>query len=158
MDQKSFLAITAMLNSFPQGQATDQELLLRTYEAVLRDVSSEAITETAERFSGNRVTGQSDTFAPSVAQFATEARRMDGLIPYRNRPRLAPPERAHHHFDDPKTRIRMGFKMSVLSAGIGLKRVDEVARANAEGLDSLMALAQQWGVPIPEELFNQRAA
>lgn len=130
-----------------------------TYEAVLRDVSGQAVIEAAQRFTAGLVPGQNTTFAPSIAEFATEARRIDGVIPYRNRQRIEGPARSgFFRHDDERTRVRMGFKMSVLSAGIALGKVDDVARANVEGIDSLMALAQQWGVPIPEELFNQRAA
>ena len=68
MDQKAFLAITAMLNSFPQQAATDSETLLKTYSAVLRDISSQAVTETAQHFICGEVNGQSRTFAPSVAE------------------------------------------------------------------------------------------
>lgn len=130
-----------------------------TYEAVLRDVSGQAVIEAAQRFTAGLVPDQSKTFAPSIAEFATEARRLHELIPYRYLPRLPAPE--HQRFDDskrddPKTRIRMGFKMSVLSAAIALGKADDVAAAKGD-LDMLMALAQQWGVPIPEELFKRAA-
>jgi hypothetical protein len=156
MDQKAFLAITAMLNSFPQQAATDSETLLRTYSAVLRDVSSQAITETAQRFISGDAPDQSRTFAPSVAEFVQEARRWASLIPYRDRPALPAPVRSQpHRFDDEQTRIRMGFKMNVLSAAIGLKAVDRVAEANRRGLEDMIALGQEFGVPVPEELFEQ---
>lgn len=76
MEQKIFSALTAMLNAFPQT-ANDKELTLRTFEAVLRGVSSRAVTEAAARFVSGLVAGQSVTFAPSVAEFALEARRID---------------------------------------------------------------------------------
>lgn len=79
MEQKIFSALTAMLNAFPQG-ANDPELTLRTYEAVLRGVSSKAVTEAAGRFVSGRVPSQSVTFAPSVAEFAQEARRLDEMF------------------------------------------------------------------------------
>lgn len=130
-----------------------------TYEAVLRGVSSQAVIEAAQRFTAGLVPSQNTTFAPSIAEFATEARRIDGVIPYRNRPRLeGPPRSGFFRHDDEKTRIRMGFKMSVLSAGLAMGKVDAVAQANVEGIDSLMALAQQWGVAIPEQLWAREAA
>lgn len=129
-----------------------------TYEAVLRDVTSPAVIEAAQRFTSGLVPSQSATFAPSIAEFAQEARRVDGVIPYRNRERLPAPDRGYFHHDDEATRIRMGFKMSVLSHAIGIKRVDDVAQANREGLESMMALAQTWGLPIPEQLWPARQA
>lgn len=50
---------------------------MRTYEAVLRGVSSRAVVEAAARFVSGLVASQSVTFAPSVAEFAQEARRLD---------------------------------------------------------------------------------
>lgn len=90
MDQKAFLAITAMLNGFPQGNA-NPDLTMATFEAALRDVTSQAVIEAAQRFTCGDVTGQSRTFAPSIAEFVQEARRIADLIPYRDRPRLPPP-------------------------------------------------------------------
>jgi hypothetical protein len=52
----------------------------------------------------------------------------------------------------------MGFKMSVLSCGIGRKQVERVAEANKRGIDDMMALAQEWGVPVPESLFRRKSA
>lgn len=159
MDQKAFLAITAMLNSFPQQAATDSETLLKTYSAVLRDVTSQAITEAAQRFICGDVKDQSRTFAPSVAEFVQEARRIAELLPYRGKIGLPAPRRYEpHRFDDEKTRIRMGFKMQVLSAGIALSAVNRVAEANKHGLEDMIALGQEWGVPVPEELFEQARA
>lgn len=76
MDQKAFLAISAMVNSFPQQGAQDSETLLRTYQALLRDCDSSVIAEAAERFMRGRVDGQSKTFCPSVAEFVTETDRI----------------------------------------------------------------------------------
>lgn len=56
----------------------------------------------------------------------------------------------------PEHRERMGFKMSILSKGLELRQVEKVAEANARGLDDMMALAQQWRVPIPESLWSNR--
>jgi hypothetical protein len=154
MDQKAYLAITAMLNAFPQGSG-NPDLTLRTYEAVLRDVTPAAVIEAAQRFTGGDVPGQSKTFAPSTAEFTQEAKRIASLLPYRNRPALPAPSADTWRPHPKEDRVRMGFKMSVLSAGIGLGRVDDVAKANDSGLEDLIALGQKWGVPVPEELWQQ---
>lgn len=93
MDQKAFLALTAMLNAFPQGSG-NPDLTMGTYEAVLAAVSSQAIIDAAQRFASGDVPDQSLTFAPSVAEFVKQARFQASLIPTRNSPRLAPPIRA----------------------------------------------------------------
>ncbi|MGN6772643.1 MAG: hypothetical protein ACTHJQ_22755 [Rhizobiaceae bacterium] len=122
-------------------------------------MSSQAVTEAAQRFISGDVKDQSRTFAPSIAEFVQEARRIAELIPFRDRLGLPAPRRYEpHRFDDEKTRIRMGFKMKVLSAAIAMSAVDRVAEANRRGLDDMIALGQEWGVPVPEELFEQARA
>lgn len=130
-----------------------------TYDQALFGVSDQAICETAQRFTCGEVKDQSRAFAPSVAEFVQEAKRWAGLIPFRNRPALPAPIRSEpHRFDDRATRIRMGFKMQVLSAAIALKAVDRVAEANKRGLEDMIALGREWGVQIPDELFEQARA
>lgn len=90
MDQKAFLAITAMLNSFPQN-AGNPDLTMKTYEAVLADATSQAVVEAALRFTSGDVKDQSKKFAPSVAEFVEEVRRRQEYIDVRNRPRLPAP-------------------------------------------------------------------
>lgn len=124
-----------------------------TFEAVLRDVSPQAIIEAAQRFVSGLVPGQSATFAPSIAEFAQEARRIDEVLPLRGRPKLTYTKPAPVH-QTQKDRIRMSFKLSVLSEGLRLRQVDRVAEANKAGMDEMMALAQDWGVSIPEELWR----
>lgn len=224
VNRQAAQAITVMLNGFPQSAAADKQALLLTFGRALSGVSDQAIIDAAQRYVSGLVPGQSATFAPAVAEFSQEARRLDeeqrdrlsrprrNLFIYRkpnapllernitkeyafrlidqgvhprgsiwcpgpldNRPDIgdlfAPdpkwkPARSidwksdtqPYQPDDSAARIRMGFKMAVLSAGLALGKVDDVAQANKEGLDSLMALAQRWGVTIPESLWAQRAA
>jgi hypothetical protein len=120
-----------------------------TYDQALDGVSDLAIEKAALKFISGQVEGQNKTFAPSVAEFCSEARRtpyvvarpMGGYLP-------------HKHDDEP-TRIRMGFKMAVLSAALSMGKVDLVADANRGGLDDMIGLGQLWGVPVPEELWAQ---
>lgn len=157
MNREAAAAITAMLNSFPQ-QANDYKALLQTYDKILIGLSDRAITETAMRYTAGDVPGQSRDFAPSIAQFNQQAKLMDEVIPLRGRERLEPPSRFWAPTPKPEDRIRMGFKMSVLSEGLKRKLVDRVAEANKRGIDDMMALAQEWGVPIPESLFRRKSA
>lgn len=88
MDQKAYLAVAAMLNAFPQGNG-NPDLMMGTYEAVLRDVTSQAVIEAAQRFTAGDVAGQNRTFAPSVAEFTQEARRVAEIKAAIARPRIA---------------------------------------------------------------------
>lgn len=81
-----------MFNSFPSG-SEDTELRLRTFDSVLDGIPGPVITEVAKRFTSGDVDGQSRTFAPSVAEFTQEARRLADLRQYRNRPALPAPEK-----------------------------------------------------------------
>lgn len=157
MNQKSYQAITAMLNAFPQSSADLRGLLL-TYDQALTGVDDKAIEEAATRFIAGDVKEQSRTFAPSVPEFTQEARRIHQVLPYRGRPQLPPPARQYYREPTPTDRLRMGFKMSVLSAGLGRGNVDDVAEANAKGLEAMIALGHRWGVPVPDELLEQVAA
>lgn len=159
MNQTAYQEITKMLNAFPQS-AADIRALLLTYDQALTGVTDQAITEAAQRFTCGDVQGQSRTFAPSIAEFVQEARRVASMLPYRNRPALPRPTDPEHdpgfRRDDRKTRIRMGFKMAVLSASFGVKDgADMVAEANGRGLEDLIALGQRWSVPVPDELWQQ---
>lgn len=49
------------------------------FEAVLRGVSSQAVIDAAQRFASGLVEAQSMSFAPSTAEFATEARKLDAI-------------------------------------------------------------------------------
>lgn len=158
MNQQAYQEVGKMLNAFPQQATANIKGLLLTYDEDTIGIEDQAIVEAAIRFRRGLVEGQNKTFAPSIAEFITEARRIADLLPYRGRASLPPPPREPFRHDDAKTRIRMGFKMSVLSAGLALGKADDVARANAKGLDELMALGQLWGVPIPEELWRGKAA
>jgi hypothetical protein len=90
MDQKAYLAVTAMLNAYPQTGG-NPDLTMATYEMALRDLSSQAVTEAAQRFTMGDVPGQSKTFAPSVAEFVTEARARQEYIDLKAKPRLPAP-------------------------------------------------------------------
>lgn len=64
---------------------------MKTYEAVLRDVSALAVIEAAQRYTAGLVPAQNLTFAPSVAEFASEARKQADVIAIRSQPRISPP-------------------------------------------------------------------
>lgn len=124
-----------------------------TFDKALTGIADQAIIEAASNYVAGKVSGQSLTFAPSVAEFCTEARRTP-VSAYRPLP--SPSYREPFKHDDKPTRIRMGFKMSVLSASLGITGgPDRVAEANRRGLEDLIALGQEWGVPVPDELFQQ---
>lgn len=144
-----------MLNAFPQG-SSDPDILVASIERATADLAAQAIVEAAQRFTGGLVDGQNKTFAPSVAEFATEARRINELLPFRGRQALPAPKREFYQEPKPSERVRMGFKLAVWRHSLDLPNgADAVAEANRRGLEYLIVLGQQWGVPVPDELFDQ---
>ena len=91
MNQQTFQAITTMLNAFPQSAAADTKALLLTFDAALTGVSGQAVCEAAQRYTAGLVPAQNLTFAPSVAEFASEARKQADVIAIRSQPRISPP-------------------------------------------------------------------
>lgn len=89
MDQQASLAVSVMLDAF--GAKSDPDVTIRTYDAILRDVSSQAIIDTAENFTSGKVEGQRLRFAPTPAEFATEARKRHEAIQIASKPRIARP-------------------------------------------------------------------
>jgi hypothetical protein len=90
MDQRAYLAIVTLLNSFPASNS-NPDLTMGTYEAVLQGLSPQAVTEAAQRFTMGDVPGQSKTFAPSIAEFVAEARQRQEYLDIKARPRLPAP-------------------------------------------------------------------
>lgn len=141
-----------MMNAFPAG-SEDTELRLRAIDDVTRGVPSDAVCEAARRFTGGMVDGQNARFAPSAAEFAQEARRLADLLKYRNRPALPKPKEDDWTPQPKEHRERMGFKMSMLSAGLARDGgAAMVAEAHRKGLPHLIELARAWNVPVPDGL------
>lgn len=141
-----------MLNGFPQG-SSDPDVLVASIERATADVSNEAISEAAQRFTSGIVTGQHKTFAPSVAEFCIEARRMAELIPLRGRVSLPAPTR-YQPQPVPNERARMRLKMPMYTFATAMGRMDELAVANKAGMNAMIALAMSWGIDTPPELLD----
>ena len=77
------------------------------------------------------------------------------MLPYRGRKALPPAEREPYKPVSEAERIRMSFKLSVLSAAIARGEIRRVEEANRLGLENMIALGQEWKVPVPEALWVQ---
>jgi hypothetical protein len=145
MDQRTYLEVAAMLNSFPQGSA-DPDVLIATFEKATAHVDNRAIAEAARRFTCGEVKTANPTFAPSVAEFVQECRR----VPI-ERPSLPKPERELSVDDAAKARLRL--KMPMYRYATECNLMPQLDAANRSGFSAMIALADRWGVPIPEELL-----
>lgn len=82
-----------LLNSYRLPSDTDKDMLLRTYLMAVEEVGTEAICLAAKRFIRGEVEGQDKRFAPSTAEFASEARKRQAQIEFDARPKIeAKPE------------------------------------------------------------------
>lgn len=90
MNDAAMLEIARMRNSFAQT-GDNADLTRDTYKLALQDLSSQAVIEAAQRFVMGDVEGQSKTFAPSIAEFVTEARRRQEIIKLKATPCLPAP-------------------------------------------------------------------
>jgi len=128
---------------------------MQTYEAVLADVAPQAVIEAAHRFTTGAVEGQNRTFAPSVAEFVHEARRIAGVLPHRGKKALPAPSRVLRREPRPDERARMCLKLPLLQAAIRNGRADLLAEAERNGLEQLVALAERWQVPVSDTIWSQ---
>lgn len=100
---------------------------------------------------------------PTVEEISSEARvhvdreasrqRAEKLVQEQIAERMAPPV-------GDAERTRMLFKLSLLSAAqCSTDRLDRLAAARHDGIsDELLALAQEWSVPIPESIWSMKRA
>jgi hypothetical protein len=90
MEQRAYLEMTRMLESFPQTSG-NPDLTVSAYELAVQGLSSQAIIEACQRFISGLVEGQSMDFAPAAPRFAQEARQRQEYIDLKARPRLPAP-------------------------------------------------------------------
>jgi hypothetical protein len=122
----------------------------------LQGLSATAVIEAAHRFIAGDVQGQSKTFAPSVAEFVTEARQRQEYIDLKAKPRLPAPN-FYHHTGSPfyvrQERVRTKYReCAVLAESIGLDDYRRRCTANEfpDGHAWIAAVATVYGPPAME--------
>lgn len=90
MEQRAYLELTRLLESFPQTSG-NPDLTVSAYELAVNGLSSQAVIEACQRFISGLVEGQSMDFAPAAPRFAQEARQRQEYIDLKARPRLPAP-------------------------------------------------------------------
>ena len=87
MEQRAYLELTRMLDSFPQTSG-NPDLTVSAYELAVNGLVPQAVIETAQRFISGTVEGQSVDFAPAPPRFAQEARKRQEYLEIKAKPRL----------------------------------------------------------------------
>lgn len=123
-----------------------------TYEQALTGVGEAAVDEACRRFISGDVEGQSKTFAPSIAEFVTEARKRQEIIDLKAKPRI-PVYR--HHTGSPfyirQEKMRTKYQdCAKLAENIGLDEYRRRAREFPEGHAWIAGLATVFGPPAME--------
>ncbi len=142
-------ALQVLFDALPFQRGSKTDNVAAAYVASLGGCSADAINAGISKF----LRGECDVsprFVPTppelsrIVRSATMAQRI-------------PPERHIAQQPEPTTgeRARMRLKMPMWQAAYGITgRMDQLAKANAEGFASMVVLAANWGVPIPPELFE----
>lgn len=92
---------------------------------------------------------------PTVEELATEARiHIDREASKQRAEAVREEQSAPSPFPEDH-RLRMKFKYAVLLAGLHRKQVEKVRLANDRGFEDLIALAQEWRMPIPESFWSK---
>lgn len=146
-------ALQVLFDALPFQRGTRTENVALAYIEALRGLSVEAVSEGIRKFLRGECEGVSPRFVPTPPELAKIVRttvvqaRIPAARQISSRPAQTPAERG-----------RMKLKMSLWSAAFGSSRIDDVARANREGFDAMLALAQAWGVPIHDDTWAAHAA
>lgn len=107
-----------------------------------------------KRFMSGKVEGHNTSFAPSVAEFAKEARRVQSKMPVRQkaieRKRVLPEALS----EEERARVRFGLK--VWKAATDTKKLEGMPSSlNAHNLSKMVEFAESIGVEIPDEIRLQ---
>ncbi|MBZ9759466.1 hypothetical protein LB553_01005 [Mesorhizobium sp. CA8] len=154
MNYTAITEITRMLNAFPTSKS-DPDLTLDTFEMATSGLSSQAVIEAAQRYTMGEVHGQTKTFAPSVAEFVTEARQRQEYIELKAKPRLPAPR----YFPGPlapfqvrqEKRRAENADRQVIEANVPLDRFVALSRAKQLPVGAVWVATMGILGPAPKE-------
>lgn len=141
-----------MYNGFPR-QDEDTELRLRTLERLLANIDPPAVVEAARRFAAGEVQAQSMRFAPTVAEFTAEARKVQQAREAAQRPMVSRPVPASIPLSIRNERLRTKYAhRPVLFEDINDERFKQLSREQKipTGASWVAALATIYG-PEPKQ-------
>lgn len=132
---------------FQRGTKADGVAL--AYVEALRGMTLESIQAGIRKFIRGECENVSPRFVPTPPELARIART--AVVPAR-----VPEDHRIAPFRQPGDgeRARMKLKMPMFSFAFSSGRMNELAEANRAGLGAMIALATEWGVEIPDEIFS----
>lgn len=147
-------ALSVLFDSgLPFQRGAKPETAALAYIEALRGMTLDAITAGIRKFLRGECEGVSMKFVPTPPELARIVRTavVPSLIPRERR--IAP---FRHPDEAERARMRLKFPMFRYAFGSGL--MDDLDRANRDGLEAMVMLAAKWGIPIPPELSDQTDA
>lgn len=142
-----------LFNALPFQRGTDPATVIVAYVEALRGAGLDSIKAGISKFLRGDCEGVSMKFVPTPPELARIVRT--AVVPSRipEGRRIAP---FRHPDDAARARMRLKFPMFRYAFGSGL--MDDLDRANRDGLEAMVMLAAKWGIPIPPELNDQTDA
>lgn len=135
-------------------RAFQSELGFSDYVEVIGAESYAALAEAADNFRMGKVSGQSVKRAPLPAEFAKEVRRVDENIKTRARAQSLPTPKAEEIFQvSPEERARVGLALEVFRKAGPNNTPRTLARK--ESIPTLISLAEQYGLHVPDNVRTQ---
>jgi len=134
----------------------DPDKAMYGYMQALNGFTIDAIAAGVTKFLRGECEGVNPKFCPHPPELAQIVRTV--VVPGRSA-RLAPePQRLRIAVDPvPGERERMRFKMPMWRHAFECGLMDKLDAANKAGFGAMVVLANNWGVPVPEELLFDEA-
>lgn len=140
-------------SGLPFQRGTNPDTVAAAYLDAVRGFTVEAIEAGIRKFNQGECPDVSDKYVPTAPQLAKIIRST--VVPHRIVPERRIPERV----PDAGERARMRLKMPMWCYAFGSQHLmSQLDRANREGFTAMAALAQQWGIEVPEELYDNPQA
>lgn len=141
-------ALQVLFDALPFQRGSKTDNVAAAYVESLRGCTSEAINAGIRKFLRGECEGVSPRFVPTPPELARIVRA--AVIPSRvpEERRIAP---FRHATAGERARMRLKMPMYQAAYGSG-ERMNQLAKANAEGLSAMVILANSWGVAVPDEL------
>lgn len=147
-------ALQVLFDALPFQRGAKTDNVAAAYLEALRGCTAEAVSAGVLKFLRGEIDGVSPRYIPTPPELARIVR--SAVVPQR-----IPPERRvpYAPVTTPGARDRMRLKMPMWQAAFpDQRRMDALARANAEGFGAMVVIASQWGVPVPQELLDMPEA
>lgn len=144
-------ALKVLFNALPFQRGTDPATVVMAYVEALRGATLGSIKAGVSKFLRGECEGASPRYVPTPPELARIVRTaiVPGLVPEQRR--IAP-----FRYSSEGERARMRLKMPMFRHAFGSQYLmDQLATANAAGVDAMIILANDWGIAIPEELHGQ---